>query len=114
MAYQEALLDPRWQRVKARILTRDDFTCIRCGRTDLTLHVHHRCYFGPMPWDTPDWELETLCIGCHRKEHEGRLGRSMFTLRQDIARAHSYGDWDEVWRLAHILEFDEAGNVLGN
>ena len=64
MKYSEKLKDPKWQKRRLEILSRDDFRCLECGRNDLTLHVHHRMYFDN-PWDAPDWALETKCEECH-------------------------------------------------
>lgn len=69
--YQEQLLHPKWQRRKAEILTRDNFTCKCCGDKETTLHVHHIEYWGSrMAWEYPDELLVTLCQICHDKEKE--------------------------------------------
>jgi hypothetical protein len=73
MTYREKLLDPKWQRKKAQILQRDNFTCRneKCKSTEITLHVHHLDYIpGINPWDYPDDMLLTLCAVCHDKENE--------------------------------------------
>jgi len=62
--YSEKLRDPRWQRKRLEIFQRDDFTCLACGSTTKTLHVHHLAYKGD-PWDCPSELLETLCETCH-------------------------------------------------
>lgn len=63
---QAAPLDPRWQRKRLEILSRDGWTCSSCGATDRTLHVHHGYYeAGAEPWDYPDDSLHTLCEACH-------------------------------------------------
>lgn len=68
IAYAWKLKDPRWQRRKTEILTRDDFTCRDCKAKDKTLHVHHLRYSGE-PWDAPSDDLITLCLVCHEKRH---------------------------------------------
>lgn len=65
MTYAEKLKDPRWQRKRLYILDRDNFTCIYCGDSSSTLHVHHKKYFGE-PWEAEDKELETCCQFCHK------------------------------------------------
>lgn len=69
--YAEMLKDPRWQKRKSEILTRDKFTCQLCGSTEKTLHVHHLKYIkGNKPWEYCDADLITLCEKCHSKTHE--------------------------------------------
>jgi 5-methylcytosine-specific restriction endonuclease McrA len=69
-SYSELLLDTRWDEKRVRILKRDDYTCIGCGATKLTLHVHHLIYIkGRHPWQYRDGDLLTLCIPCHENEH---------------------------------------------
>ena len=107
VSYQTDLLDPRWQRKRLEIFQRDDFQCLRCGATDKPVTVHHRSYHG-RPWECPEFDLETLCQKHHMDEHKREDGRPiLFTLRQMIARAHSAGNWDEVWRLCHLVESDK-------
>ena len=63
--------DPRWQRLRLRILERDDWQCCRCGDFRSTLNVHHRRYgvSGEQPWNVQEWDLETLCRRCHATHH---------------------------------------------
>jgi len=63
--YREKLLDPRWQRMRLRVLERAGWTCQLCGATDRTLHVHHGNYARGEPWDTPVEALWSLCDTCH-------------------------------------------------
>jgi hypothetical protein len=58
--------DPRWQKKRLEILTRDGFTCQNCKSTENQLHVHHKLYFEDYdPWDYPDYLLITYCCDCH-------------------------------------------------
>lgn len=69
MTYAEKLKDPKWQRKRLEILSRDSFTCQYCGNTETTLHVHHRTYsYGKDPWDYADTNFITLCEKCHEME----------------------------------------------
>jgi hypothetical protein len=68
-SYSEKLLDPRWQRKRFEILQRDKFTCVLCGDTRTTLHVHHTEYKGS-PWDIDNEKLKTLCLHCHDVLHK--------------------------------------------
>ena len=101
--YEDQLQDPRWQRKRLEIMSRDEWCCLRCGRGNLPLTVHHRGYDG-LPWQADDFDLETLCKPCHDLEHEGAV--SLYHLRQLIAHAHACRDYDTVWKLAHLVEND--------
>ena len=61
-------LDPRWQKVRLRIMERDSFECSACGDKESTLHVHHKKYDkGKRIWETEDKDLITLCENCHER-----------------------------------------------
>lgn len=62
--YAEKLTDPRWQKKRLEVLSRDGWSCQRCSDTSSTLHVHHKRYTGE-PWDAPLEDLVTLCAECH-------------------------------------------------
>ncbi|MES2592373.1 MAG: HNH endonuclease [Bacteroidota bacterium] len=69
--YAEKLSHPYWQRVRLEIMQRDNFKCVRCKATTITLHVHHLTYeYGRDPWDYPESNFITLCETCHNKEHK--------------------------------------------
>ena len=69
--YAELLRDPRWQKRRLDVMSRDDFSCCKCGSRTETLHVHHRYYIaGRQPWDYPDNLLVTLCEKCHKEEED--------------------------------------------
>lgn len=73
MKYSEKLKDPRWQKLRLKILERDKWTCQSCTATEHTLHVHH-CYYkiGLEPWEYPEQSLITLCDECHWIENDSR------------------------------------------
>lgn len=79
--YVEKLRDPRWQRKRLEILSRDNFTCLWCGETTKPLNVHHRYYVARRdPWEYPNGALQTVCEDCHSAEKNGdtdwqRLGQ---------------------------------------
>lgn len=67
--YSDQLKDPRWQKRRLEILSRDEWACQWCGDTSSTLHVHHLYYTrGAEPWDYPDTALLTVCEDCHTNE----------------------------------------------
>lgn len=66
MSYSELLKDPRWQKKRLEILSRDNFQCKVCCSTEKTLHVHHQYYIKSLnPWEYKDESLITLCDECH-------------------------------------------------
>jgi hypothetical protein len=64
MTYADKLKDPRWQKKRLEIMSRDNFKCQMCGDEKETLHVHHQKYSGD-PWEADDDHLITLCHHCH-------------------------------------------------
>lgn len=67
--YYAKLRDPRWQKMRLKIMERDEFTCQMCFDSESTLNVHH-CYYknGAEPWDYEECSLITLCEDCHANE----------------------------------------------
>lgn len=59
--------------MRAEVLRIDEHSCMDCGLSPSegkTMHVHHREYRpGLLPWEYPIDLLETLCAGCHAREH---------------------------------------------
>lgn len=73
MKYSEKLRDPRWQKKRLEILSRDIWKCQLCGDSKNTLHVHHRRYLSKIdPWEYPDSLLVSLCEECHEIERAER------------------------------------------
>ena len=71
MLYKEQLRNPLWQKKKAKILERDNYTCQnkKCNSTTKNLQVHHLDYLPSiLAWEYPDDMLLTLCEDCHDKE----------------------------------------------
>lgn len=66
--YAEKLKDPRWQKKRLEIMSRDKWACTSCGDGKSQLHVHHEKYKGD-PWEAQDKHLKTLCEDCHSIEH---------------------------------------------
>lgn len=72
--YANLLLDSRWIEKRKEQLAIDKYKCMSCGRgyPEVSLCVHHIGYVtGWMPWDYPSSMLQTLCMECHNKQHEG-------------------------------------------
>jgi hypothetical protein len=61
-----------WRKFAERILQRDQYKCLQCGRgsSEVILQVHHEFYAaGKAPWEYALSDCRTLCKGCHAKEH---------------------------------------------
>ena len=66
----------KWFDLRSRVLERDNYKCVRCGRTapEVTLSVHHIKYRkGAKVWEYSTDELMTLCTGCHAQEHGKKI-----------------------------------------
>ncbi|RKX33291.1 MAG: hypothetical protein DRP64_21040 [Verrucomicrobia bacterium] len=89
LRYSRRLADPRWQRKRLEIMSRDGFACLCCGSEDRTLHVHHKRYArnGGKPWSVPSEWLETLCEECHeaRTKYDKKHGRGLTPTRDIVA-----------------------------
>ncbi len=72
---------PDWNRLRQKILLRDNYTCRSCGKTfDVSeLHVHHlqpfRTFADPAMANQPS-NLVTLCASCHHKAEINVMVRS--------------------------------------
>lgn len=85
MSYSDLLKRPEWQEKRLKIMSRDKFSCRKCGNEQKrTLHVHHYWYErGKKPWEYPDEALITLCDQCHE-----RLGRLRLRLDKVLSRRY--------------------------
>lgn len=97
-AYSQKLLDPRWQKKRLEILSKDEFTCQLCGDTEETLHVHHKYYAeGCEPWDEEnDLGLVTLCAPCHKEEGNKGKWLKMFSERFKDSSVFYYSDLERI------------------
>jgi hypothetical protein len=63
----------QWKAFRGEVIRLDGGACARCGRSassDVVLQVHHKQYLaGKEPWEYPYELCETLCRGCHAREH---------------------------------------------
>lgn len=99
-SYGEKLQDPRWQKRRLEIFTRDKWTCQGCESTEKTLHVHHRFYLkGREPWDHPDVALVTLCKGCHEQDPELKDREALLCTIADTPDTPYPFAFDSVMRL---------------
>jgi 5-methylcytosine-specific restriction endonuclease McrA len=70
--YAKKLKDPRWQRIRLKVLERDNFKCQypNCNHIHAQLHVHHIKYYSGDPWDTPLKYLISYCEIHHKLKHK--------------------------------------------
>jgi 5-methylcytosine-specific restriction endonuclease McrA len=91
-AYAELFKDPRWQKMRLKVLERDNYACVECGDTKNTLHVHHWYYKkGKKPWEYPEHSLSTLCGMCHDYAH-----LTLDIINQGIGVKHNRTDLDNI------------------
>lgn len=95
--YFDKLKDPRWQKFKALVHIRDDWTCQDCGAKDRTLVAHHLRYEGN-PWDVPLEDVMTLCWDCHGARH-----------------GHGYPEEeDEADTIIRVIQEEYGGEIIRN
>lgn len=65
-SYQTA----EWQRLKNKVLERDNYTCQICGENQGLMQVHHITYkrCGGKAYNAPMGDLITLCEDCHNHD----------------------------------------------
>ena len=57
-----------WRQIRLHVLMRDNYTCIKCGKTNCKLIVHHKNY---RRWSKENLnDLVTLCFDCHQSIHQ--------------------------------------------
>jgi DNA adenine methylase len=100
-AYAEKLKDPRWQKMRLKIMERDCFECQRCCDSTSTLNVHHLIYGKGEPWEVPESWLLTLCESCHEDETARRRDSEWGLIRSLRALGCLADDFD---RLTHGFE----------
>lgn len=70
--YAEQYKNPKWQKLRLKILDRDDWSCQKCNDDESQLQVHHKRYvYGKKVWEYKDSDLITLCNACHEEEKDG-------------------------------------------
>ena len=68
--YWEKLKDPRWQKMRLKVMETANFECVDCGDSESTLNVHHSYYKKSAdPWDYEMESLQCLCEDCHKRQH---------------------------------------------
>lgn len=81
--YSDNLKDPRWQKLRLKIMERDEFKCRQCLDDKEQLQIHHIKYIAnKLPWEYPEELLETLCVDCHKSitETNESIKNSLFEI----------------------------------
>lgn len=94
-SYFEKLKDPRWQKIRLKVMESAGFACEICGDTENTLNIHHTYYEPNLnPWEYPINSLKCLCENCHKqrtmfnkkfKEHLNIISRIGFSKKLRLA-----------------------------
>jgi phage terminase large subunit GpA-like protein len=84
--YSDKLKDPRWQKKRLEILSRDNWKCHYCDDTKTTLNVHHEKYFKN-PWEINSEFLKTVCEVCHEViEEEKKLKKTVLHIERRVSQ----------------------------
>ena len=79
--YSEKLTNPKWQKKRLEVLSRDNFKCQLCGDEDNMLHVHHKEYKkGCEPWEYDNSNFISLCKDCHREAENAKISECKLIL----------------------------------
>ncbi len=65
-------INENWLAFSEKVKQRDCYTCLQCGRGtgEVTIQVHHTIYVaGKALWEYAINDCQTLCKGCHAREH---------------------------------------------
>lgn len=109
-AYMQKLRDPRWQKMRLKIMERDGFECQNCGDSESTLNVHHRDYErGKEPWDYPEDWLITFCETCHQEETESRPGEEKSLLHVLRLKGYLSADLSDLLIAFHNSKYIPNG-----
>lgn len=118
MSYADKLKDPRWQKKRLEILSRDNFTCQYCNDTEKTLHVHHKMYLRNRDvWDYDDRLLVTFCEDCHKYQHDDKKEYESLLLETLYMKGFSYDNLRELAFSFHkhsqVIKYDIILMSLG-
>jgi cytochrome c1 len=104
--YAKERKDPRWQKMRLRILERDGFACVHCGAKDKTLSVHHSYYVkGRKCWQYPMFSLRSVCDSCHDEQH------SYTPELEDDESWSPLEEWEQVAELIFVMPMTQCGVV---
>jgi len=116
-SYYEKLKDPRWQKIRLKVLERDEFICQICGDALNTLNVHHKFYKKNCePWDYELDDLITYCEDCHERETKDMKiaeQKLLLVLKQKGFKAYEIEDIADSFKGIETKEesFMTTGNI---
>jgi len=67
--YQVYLKSPAWKVIRASVLARDNYRCVKCN-DGCSLVVHHTKYPETLGTEPLEY-MQTLCADCHNVLHGG-------------------------------------------
>ena len=114
IAYQES--NRLSENLRIATLMRDGYQCTQCGKKNTNLDAHHIIWKENGGKDTIE-NLITLCKGCHRKVHRGRLKLSFSGVsgfKDQIAqrtmqgKAHLYKELSKIARLDKVFGYQTS------
>ena len=111
LTYSEKLRDPRWQKMRLKIMERDKFACRKCFSERETLNVHHKEYrYGCEPWEYPAELLITLCEPCHKGEHRMEAQSTQRAARAKVPTGSDVWGWqsNRPAMLLKLAQWQEA------
>lgn len=97
--YKAFLLTPFWLAIREQKLILNP-RCERCS-SGQHLQCHHKWYRDRWE-DTELMDLETLCKGCHRKEHG--IDKPAFTPKPTSKKSKSNKWWKSDWERVRKLK----------
>lgn len=107
MTYSEKLQDPRWQKKRLEIMSRDGFRCIKCESETNTLTVHHFYYIsGRMPWEYPNESMVTLCRKCHVEGNDDSCPRPSYFHLWEVSACFEIGR--QISMMQQGIDVDEG------
>ena len=110
LTYSDKLKSPKWQKKRLEIMSRDKFTCKKCGDTESQLHVHHKEYIdGNDPWDYENNMLITLCEHCHK---EIELEKIKYSSDFNNIEIYKSTGWADGSRIMFLSEFEKCSMTI--
>jgi len=69
VCYKKYISSAEWDKIRKKVLKRDEYKCSHCGDDKTSLHVHHLTYANLGDEENHLEDLTTLCVKCHKKIH---------------------------------------------
>ena len=108
--YKQQLDSPLWREKRKRILERDNYECVLCGKSNCELNVHHVNYLSNrLAWEYSDNMLVTLCKDCHNELHNKINSRKLGEYKIGDCYYYSHIDFDNY---GFIYDIDFVRNNI--